>query len=96
VHARRLGDLVAERLGRLDARRRHRRTKHADPGIPQGIVSALNAGIARAQESPEVKTRLAELGAEPAGVSPEACAEFVRSEIAKWAPVVKASGATAD
>jgi len=65
-------------------------------GIPQGIVSALNAGIARAQESPEVKTRLAELGAEPAGVSPEACAEFVRSEIAKWAPVVKASGATAD
>ncbi len=68
----------------------------ARTGTPQNVIAAVNTEVAKALETSTVKTRLAEFGAEPAGGSPEACNEFVRSEIAKWAPVVKASGAAAD
>jgi tripartite-type tricarboxylate transporter receptor subunit TctC len=68
----------------------------ARAGTPQNVVSLLNAEVRKALEAPAVKARLDEFGAEPAGASPEACNDFVRAEIAKWAPVVKASGAASD
>jgi tripartite-type tricarboxylate transporter receptor subunit TctC len=68
----------------------------APAGIPRAIVTRLNAEVAKALEAPAVRTRLAELGAHPVGSSPEACADLIKSEIAKWAPVVKASGAAVD
>lgn len=68
----------------------------ARAGTPRPIVATLNAETAKALGAPAVKTRLAEFGAEPVGSSPEACADLISSEIAKWAPVVKASGAAAD
>jgi tripartite-type tricarboxylate transporter receptor subunit TctC len=68
----------------------------APAGTPRAIVTRLNAEAAKALETPAVRTRLAELGAHPVGNSPEACADLIKSEIAKWAPVVKASGAAAD
>jgi tripartite-type tricarboxylate transporter receptor subunit TctC len=65
-------------------------------GIPQPIVAQVNAEVAKALAAPAVKARLDEYGAEPVGGSSQACAELVRSEIAKWGPVVKSSGAKVD
>lgn len=65
-------------------------------GIPQPIVTKLNGEIVKALKVPAVKNRLDQLGAEPVGSAPEACSELIRSEIAKWEPVVKASGAKVD
>ena len=45
---------------------------------------------------PDVNERLAEQGAQPVGDSPQHFAEHIRKETAKWAKVVKASGAKAD
>jgi tripartite-type tricarboxylate transporter receptor subunit TctC len=47
-------------------------------------------------QSPQFKERLATLGLEPVGNSPEAATAFIQAEITKWAPVVKAAGATTD
>ena len=45
---------------------------------------------------PEVRERYAALGAEPVGSTPGEFAAYCRSELAKWAGVVKESGAKAD
>jgi tripartite-type tricarboxylate transporter receptor subunit TctC len=45
---------------------------------------------------PDVKERLARLGAEPTPQAPDEFTQFVRDEIARWAKVVRASGATVD
>lgn len=64
--------------------------------LPRDIVAKLNVEISRGINAPELKERLAALGAEPSTKSPEAFAQYVREEIAKWAKVVKASGAKLD
>ena len=65
-------------------------------GIPQPIVTKLNGGIVKALNVPAVKNRLDQLGAEPVGSSPEACSALIKTEIAKWEPVVRDSGAKVD
>ena len=64
--------------------------------LPAPIVTRLNRAFVDALASPEVKTRLATLMAEPAPTTPEAFAQFVRAEHAKYEKIVKASGARAD
>ena len=67
------------------------------PGAtPPAIVARLNAEIVRALGTPEMRERLAALGAEPVGNKPEEFAAFIREEIPKYAKVIKASGAKAD
>ncbi len=66
---------------------------HAPAKTPRDIVSKLHVTVATALRTPEMVTRLSGLGADPVGNTPEQFTEFVRSEIAKWAKVVKASGA---
>ncbi len=69
----------------------------APAGTPREIVDRLNAEIARALASPDVRDRLAPGGlSELPGGSPEAFGELVKSEIAKWSRVVKESGAKID
>jgi tripartite-type tricarboxylate transporter receptor subunit TctC len=69
----------------------------APRGTPREIVARLNAEIGRVLDLPEVRDRIAPGGlGEVKGGSPEQFASLVRSENAKWARVVKASGATAD
>jgi tripartite-type tricarboxylate transporter receptor subunit TctC len=68
----------------------------APAGVPRDIINKLNSEIVKAVHSPGVKDRFAALGTEPVGNSPEACAEFLRAEIAKWTKVVRAAGAKAD
>jgi tripartite-type tricarboxylate transporter receptor subunit TctC len=68
----------------------------APAGTPQPIVAKLNAEINKALKTPELKKRLNDEGATVLGGSPEQFGALIKSEIAKWAPVVKASGAHID
>ncbi len=67
------------------------------PGAtPPETIAKLNTEIVRILATAEMKERLAALGAEPAGNKPEEFAAFIKSEITKYAKVIRASGAKAD
>jgi tripartite-type tricarboxylate transporter receptor subunit TctC len=68
----------------------------APAAVPSSVVTRVNADVAAILEAPDLKQRLEQLGADPAPQSPADFARYVREEIAKWAKVVKASGATVD
>jgi tripartite-type tricarboxylate transporter receptor subunit TctC len=63
---------------------------------PRDIVQKASADIARAMRSPDVVEKMAQQGIEALATTPEQWDALIRSEIARWAPVVKASGAKAD
>jgi tripartite-type tricarboxylate transporter receptor subunit TctC len=65
----------------------------APASTPAPIVARLNAEIAAALRAPDVKERLAKLGAEPSPTTPEEFAALIQKELKKYAGVVKASGA---
>jgi tripartite-type tricarboxylate transporter receptor subunit TctC len=64
--------------------------------LPRPVVDRLNASINRAIASPAFLARFAQIGDEPAGGTPEEFAETIRRDSAKWAEVVKRSGAKID
>jgi tripartite-type tricarboxylate transporter receptor subunit TctC len=68
----------------------------APAGTPADIVRKLNADFVRAIRIPEVSEKMIEAGAEPVANTPEQFAEFIRSELKKWAIVVQGSGARVD
>jgi tripartite-type tricarboxylate transporter receptor subunit TctC len=68
----------------------------APAATPREIVNALAEASIRAAHSPDLKQKLVEQGAEPLGSRPEDFARQIREDIAKWAEVVKASGAKAE
>jgi len=59
---------------------------------PKGTIDALNAGINKALQSPDVVEKLSKLGMDPATTSPDEFGKIVANDYAKWGPVVKASG----
>jgi len=65
----------------------------APAGTPRAIVTRLNTELNAALATPELRSRLATQGADPAGGSPEAFAQVIRADLAKWQKVVKESGA---
>lgn len=65
-------------------------------GTPQPIVRRLSGDLEKIMRLPEVKERLSKEGGEPMGSTPERFEAHLRSEIDKWAPLVKASGASVD
>jgi tripartite-type tricarboxylate transporter receptor subunit TctC len=68
-------------------------------GAPDALVQKLNGAIVRAMKTPAVRDRLASLGAVMVAddrATPQYLAQFVKSEIAKWAVPIKASGVTID
>jgi tripartite-type tricarboxylate transporter receptor subunit TctC len=69
---------------------------HAPAGTSKDIVQKLYQVVSKSLHTPEMSERLATQGAEAVGNTPEEFTEFVRAEIAKWAKVVKASGARVD
>jgi tripartite-type tricarboxylate transporter receptor subunit TctC len=64
--------------------------------MPAATTQRLNKAFTEALASPEVKSRLATLLAEPSPMTPEQFAAFVRSELTKYQGVVRSSGAKAD
>ncbi len=68
----------------------------APAGTPRDVVQKLNTAFVDALKSPEVKTRFANLMAEPAPSTPEQFDEFMKRERAKYERVVKISGAKVD
>ena len=68
----------------------------APAATPREIVQRLSAQTAAAMRAPEVAGRFSSEGAEPVGSTPEAFAETIARDIAKWAKVIKASGTRVD
>jgi tripartite-type tricarboxylate transporter receptor subunit TctC len=68
----------------------------APTGTPAAIIKKLNADFAAALSSPDVKALLATDGSEVVASSPERFGTIIRAEFARWAPVVKESGAKID
>jgi tripartite-type tricarboxylate transporter receptor subunit TctC len=69
----------------------------APADTPQPIVDRLSEAINKALADPAVFKRLQEAGIDPTpGSTPKQAAAFVKAELAKWAPIIKASGAHID
>jgi tripartite-type tricarboxylate transporter receptor subunit TctC len=65
-------------------------------GTPQAIIERLHAETVKIVKLPDTRERFLSLGAEPVGSTPSEFGAFFRNEVAKWAKVVKASGAQVD
>jgi tripartite-type tricarboxylate transporter receptor subunit TctC len=65
-------------------------------GLPAELTARLNKAFVAALDAPETKARMASLMLAPAPTTPEQFGTFVKAELAKYGPVVKASGATVD
>ena len=68
----------------------------APAGTPREVVTKLHQVFAAALNSPEAKTRFATLLAEPVATTPEQFRAFMKAELVRYEPVVKASGAKVD
>jgi tripartite-type tricarboxylate transporter receptor subunit TctC len=68
----------------------------APAGTPEPIIQRLNEAARAAVKDPEIAAKLKDLSATPVGSTPEELAAHVEAELAKWAPVVEASGARLD
>jgi tripartite-type tricarboxylate transporter receptor subunit TctC len=62
-------------------------------GLPKDVLARLNAALNRAIATPAFIARFGAIGDEPAGGTPEEFAETIRKDSAKWADVIKRSGA---
>ena len=71
----------------------------APKGTPPEVVAKLNAALVKALDDEGTRKRLMDLGSvipDAAGRSPEALQKLVESEVARWTPVLKAAGVTAN
>lgn len=68
----------------------------APAGTPRAVIAKLNAEMVKILRMPDVGERLAALGVEVVGSSPEEFARVIRADVVKWGKVVRDSGAKAD
>jgi tripartite-type tricarboxylate transporter receptor subunit TctC len=68
----------------------------APAGTPAAIVQRVNQELTKILQQADVRTRYAGLGVDPVIQSPEQFAQFITSEQAKWADVIRRSGAKVD
>ena len=68
----------------------------APAGLPRPVLEKLNSAINATLQTPEVKARLRQLGNEGGGGTPEQFGELIRRDSAKWAEVIRRSGARID
>jgi tripartite-type tricarboxylate transporter receptor subunit TctC len=65
-------------------------------GVPREVVNRIADDVARILKHPEMREKFIQQGADPVGSTPEEFGAYMREETAKWAPLVKASGAKAE
>ncbi len=65
-------------------------------GVPRDIIAKVNADIAQLLQSPEVKANLGAQGIEPAPSTPEALAQTIRDDYARWGKVIREANIKAD
>jgi len=65
-------------------------------GLPRPIVDRLASAMRQTLEDPDMRRHLSTHGVEPTPSTPEELGRFIRDETAKWAPIIRASGATPD
>ena len=68
----------------------------APAGTPKDAIAKLNAEFNKALQNPELRKKLGDEGADPAGGTPEQFAALIKDEIPRWGKVVKESGAKVD
>ena len=64
----------------------------APGGTPTSVINRLASDITRTLQLPDIKTKLQSLGYEARGGTPEAAAQFLRSETTKWTKVIQEAG----
>ena len=72
---------------------------YAPKGTPKPVIAKIGAALREALKDPNVKSRFADLGAEPVAVdkaTPEGLQAHLKAEIDKWGPIYKKAGAFAD
>jgi tripartite-type tricarboxylate transporter receptor subunit TctC len=72
---------------------------YAPKGTPKPVIDRMNAAVRAALKDPDVVKRMADLGAEivpDSKLSPEGLQTWLKAEIDKWGPIIKATGTFAD
>ena len=65
-------------------------------GTPKAVIATLHRGMMTTLNDPDTRKALTSLGVDVVGNTPEELAGYIKSEIPKWAAIVKASGTTLD
>jgi len=69
---------------------------HVPAGTPKPVITRIHAGLVKAVALPDVRERMAGLGMEVAGSTPDELGALVRSDIVKWGKVIKEAGVKVD
>jgi tripartite-type tricarboxylate transporter receptor subunit TctC len=69
---------------------------YAPAKTPKSVIDRIATAIASALKAPEMRERFLTLGYEPTGTTPEQLAAIMSADTARWGPVIKASGFTAE
>ena len=68
----------------------------APTGVPKDLVMRLNTEINKALQAADVKKKLNDQGTDVLGGTPEQFGALIKSDLARWAPIIKESGAKLD
>jgi len=63
---------------------------------PRSVVRKINADVVALMKQPAFRAKMTEIGLDPVGSTPEEFDAYIKTEITKWTPIVKASGAKPD